>query len=39
MSCSEKWMREYNEERPHDSLNGIIPCDYGPDTKTGKSLI
>lgn len=25
---TENWMREYNEERPHDSLNDLTPWEY-----------
>ena len=25
---TEKWMREYNEERPHDSLDDLTPLEY-----------
>jgi putative transposase len=25
---AENWMREYNEERPHDSLNDLTPWEY-----------
>lgn len=25
---TEKWMREYNEERPHDSLDDLTPWEY-----------
>jgi putative transposase len=25
---TEKWMREYNEERPHDSLDDLTPPEY-----------
>lgn len=24
---SEKWMKEYNEERPHESLGNLIPAE------------
>jgi putative transposase len=25
---TERWMREYNEERPHDSLGDLTPWEY-----------
>jgi len=25
---TEDWVREYNEERPHDSLNDLTPWEY-----------
>ena len=25
---TENWMREYNEERPHDSLGDLTPWEY-----------
>jgi putative transposase len=25
---SEKWLREYNEERPHESLGNMTPREY-----------
>lgn len=25
---TEIWVREYNEERPHDSLNDLTPWEY-----------
>ncbi|WP_264875487.1 integrase core domain-containing protein, partial [Vibrio agarivorans] len=25
---TESWMREYNDERPHDSLNDLTPWEY-----------
>ena len=25
---TEDWMREYNEERPHDSLGDLTPWEY-----------
>ena len=25
---TENWMREYNEERPHDSLDDLTPWEY-----------
>lgn len=26
-----RWMREYNEVRPHEALGGVAPADYQPD--------
>ena len=25
-----RWMTIYNEQRPHDSLHGTVPCMYAP---------
>ncbi|MFC1771780.1 integrase core domain-containing protein [Pseudomonadota bacterium] len=25
---TETWMRQYNEERPHDSLDDLTPLEY-----------
>jgi len=25
---TEKWMKQYNDERPHDSLNDLTPWEY-----------
>jgi putative transposase len=25
---SAEWMREYNEERPHDTLHGMLPASF-----------
>ena len=29
---TDRWMREYNEVRPHDALGGATPADYQPQT-------
>ena len=34
---TEKWIKEYNEERPHESLGHLTPIEYL--TKDRKSLV
>lgn len=34
---TENWMREYNEERPHDSLNDLTPWEYLEKAKLAES--
>ncbi len=36
---TENKMREYNDERPHDSPGALTPWKYLAGTKTGKTLI
>ncbi len=36
-NITKNWIREYNEERPHDSLNDLTPWEYlGLAQPTGK---
>lgn len=34
---TENWMREYNEERPHDSLNDLTPWEYLDNAKQAEN--
>ena len=34
-----KWMREYNEERPHDSLGDVAPSEYREALEAGVSTL
>ena len=34
---SAEWMREYNEERPHDALAGLPPATYRAQLEAGSS--
>ncbi len=33
----ENWIREYNEERPHDALNDLTPWEYLATHKQGEN--
>ncbi|PCJ37954.1 MAG: hypothetical protein COA75_01675 [Cellvibrionales bacterium] len=35
---TEDWVREYNEERPHDSLTGLTPWKYLAQHEPRKTL-
>ncbi|HGI8167618.1 TPA: integrase core domain-containing protein, partial [Legionella pneumophila] len=34
---TENWIKEYNDERPHDSLNDLTPWEYLAKNKTMNS--
>jgi putative transposase len=36
---TEKWLKEYNEERPHDSLGDMTPQGISVNPQTRKSLL